>query len=272
MNWIPIISLLLSNLLPIFGVLFFRWNASEMLFIYWTETIVIGFYNILKMVAAKKPAKETTEINGVVQKAMSKTQTILFFILHFGIFSACMGAVLFQSAIKNLVFDLALYFSLISMFVSHGVSYVLNYLGKKEYESKSTDDLFWAPYSRIILIIMTVWLSTGIAFFFDQSVVTLITMVLLKTAADLFSHMFEHRQNGVYVMKPWGNNLLKPIMPAIDEITQKSLIESMKNGNFEKFNKDLDPEVAKKIKDYYLSGQSVKTDSDELGLEVKSKT
>jgi len=37
-------SLILSNLVPLFGVLFFGWSISTILILYWSENAIIGFY------------------------------------------------------------------------------------------------------------------------------------------------------------------------------------------------------------------------------------
>jgi len=50
---ISIGSLILSNLIPLIGVLFFGWDVSTILILYWSENVIIGFYNIFKMAMAR---------------------------------------------------------------------------------------------------------------------------------------------------------------------------------------------------------------------------
>ena len=42
-----------ANLVPFWGVLFGGWEAFHVVLLYWSENIVVGFYNVLKMVFAK---------------------------------------------------------------------------------------------------------------------------------------------------------------------------------------------------------------------------
>ncbi len=42
-------SLVLANLIPLVGTLFFGWSSGVILVLYWFETAVIGFYSILKL-------------------------------------------------------------------------------------------------------------------------------------------------------------------------------------------------------------------------------
>lgn len=43
------IFLIAANLLPVVGVWFFGWDPKEVFIVYCLETIIIGFFNLLKM-------------------------------------------------------------------------------------------------------------------------------------------------------------------------------------------------------------------------------
>ena len=47
------VTLIVANLVPIIGVLLFGWDAGIILLVYWSENLVVGGYNILKMVFAQ---------------------------------------------------------------------------------------------------------------------------------------------------------------------------------------------------------------------------
>ncbi len=40
------IALVVGNLLPLLGALFFGWSFSEILWLYWLESAIIGFFTI----------------------------------------------------------------------------------------------------------------------------------------------------------------------------------------------------------------------------------
>ena len=44
-DWI----LIIANLFPVYGVWFHQWNAKEVFLVYCLETIIIGFFALLKM-------------------------------------------------------------------------------------------------------------------------------------------------------------------------------------------------------------------------------
>ena len=43
------LALVVANLMPLAGVLALNWNVTPIMVFYWTENLVIGFYNVLKM-------------------------------------------------------------------------------------------------------------------------------------------------------------------------------------------------------------------------------
>ena len=79
---IPLIVLVAANLIPLWGVIFWDWDAFNVVLLYWSENIVVGFYNILKMAFARvsRPAEH-----------LGKLFLIPFFSVHYGGFCAVHG-------------------------------------------------------------------------------------------------------------------------------------------------------------------------------------
>ena len=48
-----VVALVVANLIPLVGVLFFDWNVWMILVVYWLENGVVGFFNVLKMLRAE---------------------------------------------------------------------------------------------------------------------------------------------------------------------------------------------------------------------------
>jgi hypothetical protein len=44
------LALIIANLIPLVGVLFWHWDAFEIVALYWAENVVIGAINVLKMI------------------------------------------------------------------------------------------------------------------------------------------------------------------------------------------------------------------------------
>lgn len=50
MKNISLVTLIISNLIPLFGLAVFNWDVRSVISIYWVENVVVGFYNVLKMI------------------------------------------------------------------------------------------------------------------------------------------------------------------------------------------------------------------------------
>jgi len=194
---ISLISLIIANIYPIFGVLFLNWNLSSILFLYWFENIIIGFYNVLKMYKAEIKDDTETEVTsaGIINRDISKESTIVFFILHYGIFTYCHQKILFTYLINDLSVNATLLIGCASLFISHGISYFNNYIKKEEYKNVGPKKLMAAPYIRIVTMHTTVIIgSILVDIFNEQTIVPLIVLTIFKTSVDLFSHIYEHNK------------------------------------------------------------------------------
>ncbi len=49
---ISVLFLIAVNMMPLFGVLFFGWSLFSVMFLYWIENGIIGFFNIFKIALA----------------------------------------------------------------------------------------------------------------------------------------------------------------------------------------------------------------------------
>ncbi len=205
-SWPPIILLVISNLVPLFGVIFLHWTAGLIILVYWFENLIIGFFNILKMNKASGPinwAEANTEeitINGkTIEPNQSKVVLIKFFISNYILFCLLHGiflAVMIFAGIINIPkFNLAMIlFPAISLIISHGYSYFANFIGKKEYTQVAPYNQLFKPYSRVMIfqvVIIFTWFAIGNRI--DSSIFAVCLLVGIKILIDVLSHIFEHK-------------------------------------------------------------------------------
>jgi hypothetical protein len=81
-----------------------------------------------------------------------------------------------------------------ALFLSHGVSFFVNFLGKEEYLSVTPDQQMTEPYSRVVALHVTILAGGALADSFGAPLAALVLLVLLKTAIDLVAHLREHRK------------------------------------------------------------------------------
>ena len=87
-----VIALVLANLVPVFGVFYFHWEVFPLMFLFWSENVIIGVFNVLRMIFAM-PFK-----NGM-------PPLIPFFCVHYGMFTFGHGMViigLFGGGLKDM--------------------------------------------------------------------------------------------------------------------------------------------------------------------------
>ncbi len=174
------------NLLPLAGVLFFGWSVYEVVLLFWAENLVIGLYTVARMVTLLRR-------NGDRRMLL----LIPFFCLHFGAFTlGHLVFVIFMFRPEDFAAGgtgLSLWIPFLSLLVSHGASYVMNFLGKQEYRGMDGQDAMLAPYKRVIILHVTILGGGLLVSALGQPVIALALLVVLKIVIDVIGHVREHR-------------------------------------------------------------------------------
>ena len=190
------LALIAANLMPLLGVLALDWDVAPIMIFYWTENLVIGFYNVLKMRRAQgSVAGSNTTLNGRPVRQADRGAMIVFFIMHYGMFTLVHGIfvmVMFGAHFRSAFSELGL--ALLFLAVSHGVSYRRNFIGRGEYQRVAFTRLFWQPYQRVIVMHVTILLGGAWAQAKGSPVYALLVLVTLKTVIDLALHLWERRK------------------------------------------------------------------------------
>ena len=165
------------------------------MFLYWLESSIVGFFNILKISKAEGTTPGNFTINDQPASKMDKRFIIAFFILHYGIFMAVHGAFVFALfGPADMRFkDVAGAF--LFLFISHGLSYIYNYLKGGEFKEFSPSQLLMQPYARIFIMHFTILGSGFLIKLLGSTLGSLIIMIGVKTGVDLAAHIKEHSFN-----------------------------------------------------------------------------
>lgn len=197
-------ALILVNLVPLAGVLWFGWRMFDVLMLFWMESVVIGVINLLRMAVRLFGAGE---LKGVV--------LIPFFTVHYFGFCAAHGLILvlvfgppglspaqvlgesgFFEIIRQLLSEPTLRWGLIAIAASHLFSFLANFLWAGEWRSTSIDVLMGAPYGRIMLMHVVLVIGAAIFMAIRQPIYALALLVALKILADASAHLRERRKLG----------------------------------------------------------------------------
>ena len=200
------VVLLLVNLLPLGGVLFLDWDVGALVVLYWAENLVVGAYNLLKMATVAGPMAVFPG---------------LFFLIHYGGFCAVHGLFILTLLLGGspnvgdeppwplfLVFVQLLVqvveavlaqappawlLAVGGLVISHGYSFVTNFLLGGEREQATIRTLMSAPYRRIVVLHVAVIAGGFGVMALGEPLVLLLALVALKTVTDIALHRREHR-------------------------------------------------------------------------------
>ncbi len=81
----------------------------------------------------------------------------------------------------------------VALFVSHGVSFLVNFLGNREYERTTVVAEQDAPWNRVVLMHMTIIFGGWVVMVAHAPVGGLVVLGLLKIVADLHGHLRQRR-------------------------------------------------------------------------------
>jgi len=208
---LPVITIILANTILAVGVLFFNWDAFVIVSLYWIETIIIGFFTLIRFIFAP-----VQQIN-----LKKKLIGIPIFSVFLGWFLSGYGVVIFflfvvfpnrytESEWLTMVpggdyyqpswpgplgcFELGidtirlLYHILPSIVVipilffliSHIVSFVRDYLVENKRQFANLEKLGGETVSRILVFHFSIMIGGFLIAFFMSNMVVLVILVLLK--------------------------------------------------------------------------------------------
>ena len=204
--------LVFSNVIVIVFALVQGWNLLVVMFGYWLQSVIIGFFNFIKIIGLKEFSTEDFKINGrkfsikdfsklLNTPQKTKIYIALFFafhygFFHFGYFEFLTGFIKNDRADVNM--DKLIYSVLITgtiFFFNHLFSFWYN---RKEFKEKKPNisKIMFFPYARIIPMHF-IAMSGGLFFVFNSiagiEFIPLVLFLLFKTLADLIMHIVEHR-------------------------------------------------------------------------------
>lgn len=223
------IALVLSNLVPVYGVLALGWRVFDVVALYWFENVVIGGFNVLKMLLCSPDMRElsrlyqpptgsaigpeggTGEFPPLVQVKhvglamnLAKLFLIPFFAFHYGLFTFVHGVFLVsmlgtsQTQSEPLPWTAlqggGLLLAAACMVASHGVSFVTNFLLGGEFRRTSLPQQMFSPYARVVVLHVAILFGAFATFALGSPMGLLLLLIAGKIVLDLRMHRRSHAQ------------------------------------------------------------------------------
>ena len=158
---------------------------STIVWIYWFQSITIGFFNFLDLLTIKNYDAGNFKMNNQPVQAGNKGCTAWFFLFHFGFFHVVYAVFLLVDMGINSVSKKMLLLGMAVFFLES----IINFMRQKQLEQSVTFNLgtlFFLPYLRIIPMHLMILLP---AFFGWKPSLLFLG---LKTGADILSFLFYH--------------------------------------------------------------------------------
>lgn len=207
-----LVFLIAANLIPIAGVLFFGWEAGFVIGLFWIENLIIGVFNIIKMLAVSWQRR--------TKKGLFETA---FFLVHYGLFCTIHGIFLWDllnlgSLNPQAVFEYQaegifqffqeggavlvslihhyqpnIYWAIAALCLSHLVSFIEQFLIKGEIFVIKESTLMIAPYAQIFIMHAGIILGAIALKALGSPVWLLLIITLFKVIVDI--KMFHKRHS-----------------------------------------------------------------------------
>ncbi len=206
--------LILANLIPLAGVLLFQWDILAILLLYWAESVIIGYINVIKMIfcrtdnvlhsalpqLAGQPVPEELS-NSIPKMSVSGSKVILipFFVVHYGMF--CFAHLtlvvdLFSDTSIGLaagstlaeLWQASFWIAVAGIAGSHLYSFFMNYIGGEEFKRASLSLLMHRPYGRIIAMHLAIVFGAGLVMWLGSPLPILLILIVAKIGLDIRLH------------------------------------------------------------------------------------
>jgi hypothetical protein len=180
----PLLTLILVNLIPVAGVLFFGWQIGHVVILFWLESLMIGFFNLLRILLAQGRHE---------MKPANKYGTALFFLIHYFGFMIAQGFFMFALVLDSddiltlSRLNIPLVFAGLLLFYSF--NFISEFILSGEFQRKTPDSFFFRPYGRVaiqqVLVLGGGWLiETGRL---PREMAITLTLVGMKILVDLIT-------------------------------------------------------------------------------------
>jgi hypothetical protein len=238
-------ALVAANCLPLLGVLFLGWDAFAIVLLYWSENVIIGAINVLKMITCdpdpdllvlgnvdpndKLNSERMQRSRGDSVKMLrlanhgSKFFFVPFFIFHYGLFCLVHGVFIFTifgresggfgpfGGFDNFLDVFSrdhLWWCVAALAASHLWSFAVNYIGHGEYRRTAVPILMFRPYARIVVLHIAILLGGFVAFALGSNFFVLALLIAGKTLLDLSLHLMEREKNSM--LRPVEQQVILP--------------------------------------------------------------
>lgn len=201
-----ILFIVLANLVPLAGVLWYGWSVFALMVLFWIENVITGLFNVPRIIMAQGPSGPAeVEINGTARQ-LGQLGLAAFFCVHYGIFTFGHGTFVFATMSDDhvsgrygvedaftVIGEYGLSWAILALIISHGFSFFYNYLYRGEYKQADFARQMQRPYHRVIILHVTILLGGFLVSFMNKAIMGLVVLLGVKIFIDIKAHVLEHQ-------------------------------------------------------------------------------
>lgn len=194
------VALIAANLVPVIGVIFFGWEVFPLVFLFWSENVIIGVFNAGRMLVAQPSSAAGWA---------GKLFLVPFFCFHYGMFTFVHGMFVLAlfgggtgrphgppgaEMFLRVIRDYHLMWAVLGLFVSHGVSFVTNFIRNGEFRRVNAGQLMGQPYGRIVVLHIAILGGGLLMAKLKSPTAGLVLLIVLKILLDVSAHLAERKK------------------------------------------------------------------------------
>ncbi len=160
--------------------------------LYWCESAIIGMYNLAKIVVISRWAALFTGTFFLAHYSAFMAVHFLFIYAFFIEGLGAGGSVSSGDLSEVSQMFVTLWPALLALFISHGYSFLVNFLGHFEFESRPVNQQMAEPYKRIVFMHLVLIFGGGLSLVLGSPTPVLLLVIALKIWVDVRAHIKEH--------------------------------------------------------------------------------
>lgn len=188
-----VLLLVLSNIFALMLALVEGWSVSELMWVYWGQSVIIGYFNWRRIRLLRQFSTDGLRINArpVPPTRHTQRKVASFFAIHYGGFHvAYLAFLLAQVGFVTRASVAAVAAGVAVFAANHGFSFFHN-LERDLARKPNLGRVMLFPYARIIPMHLTIVFGGHIG---AESLGRLVLFLALKTGADVLMHVVEHAE------------------------------------------------------------------------------
>ena len=189
---ISLLPLLMSNGLAIWWAARDHLSLQTVMMIYWAQSVAIGAVNVLRIIALREYSTEDFRMGGPLSPSVgAKLKVAGFFALHYGFFHVVYLVFILAAMTRGRV-DVNVPFVLYGAALFAGTDLAALALHwNSETRGRNIGQVMFAPYLRIVPMHLAIIFGGFVNY---HPGLTLGLFQGLKTVADVFTHLVQHRR------------------------------------------------------------------------------